>query len=99
MPNLKELGSPKFIGSITNKNITSIGYKWSKKSDISQCSNLQSIDVHNCSDLASFFQQIGNLQFLKKLSFFKFAKNNKSEIGDESKIFKFCKFLNSDNAS
>ena len=73
MPNLKELGSPKFIGSITNKNITSIGYKWSKKNDISQCSNLQSIDVHNCSDLASFFQQIGNLQFLKKLSFFKLS--------------------------
>ena len=76
MPNLKELGCPKFTGSITNKNITSIGYKWHKKSDISQCTNLESVDVHNCGDLVCFFNQICNLQFLKKLSFFRLIETS-----------------------
>ena len=94
MPNLKELGSPKFIGSITNKNITSIGYKWHKKSDISQCSNLQSIDIHNCSDLASFFKQIDNLQFLKRVSFFRLTASSiplcRLNTNIEELTFSYC---------
>lgn len=75
LPNLKDLGVPRFAGKITNKNIIELGYKWYKKSDISQCINVEKLDVHNCGDIESFMQQIADFPKLNKLFFSRMSAN------------------------
>ena len=70
---LTGLGIGKFTGVLSHKGIKNMGYKWHKKSDVSQCSNLEYLAVANCSDLELFMRQIAQLEKLRQLCFFRMA--------------------------
>ncbi|MCR5614080.1 hypothetical protein, partial [Treponema sp.] len=69
LKNLQGLQVEKFAGSLNNKNLTSIAYKWHKKSDISQSSNIEGIAVSNCSNIEHFISQVKELKKLQKMIF------------------------------
>ena len=73
MKNLKFLGIGKFTGILNNKNLIHVCYIWHKKSDISQCSNIESVSISNCADAKTFISQISQLKKLNKLEFFRIA--------------------------
>lgn len=73
---LTSLGIGKFTGILSHKGIKNMGYKWHKKGDISQCSNLEYLAVVNCSDLELFMQQIVQLEKLSQLQFFRMASSS-----------------------
>ena len=94
MKNLKYLGIGKFTGVLTNKNLVQIGYIWHKKSDISQCSNIESVSISNCADTKTFISQIAQLKKLCKLDFFRisissFSKSDEGTTVEELE-FSYC---------
>ena len=94
MKNLKYLGIGKFTGVLTNQNLVHVGYVWHKKSDISQCSNIESVSISNCSDTKTFISQIVQLKKLCKLDFFRISISSfpKSDEGTtvEELEFSYC---------
>ena len=71
---LKVLGCPKFNGNLKNTSLVDLAYKWSDKSNISECHNLENIRVDNCSDLNELLKQIDNLSKVKQLEFWRLSE-------------------------
>lgn len=69
LKNLQGLQIEKFTGSLHNKNLAGLVYKWHKKSDISQSSNIEGIVISNCSDIERFMSQAKELKKLRKMIF------------------------------
>lgn len=83
LKNLQGLQVEKFTGSLNNKNLKSIAYKWHEKSDISQSSNIEGIAVSNCSNIEHFISQVKELKKLQKMIFCGISSSSfpKTEIG------------------
>ncbi len=92
--NLKSFYSGKFTGNLCNKSINHVGYTWHKKSDISQCLNIESISISNCSDMNLFISQICKLKKLTKLDFLRISNSSFSEANVETTVeeleFSYC---------
>lgn len=83
LKNLQGLQVEKFIGSLNNKHLKGIAYKWHKKSDISQSSNIEGIVISNCSDIELFMSQAKELKKLREMIFWGISSSSfpKTEIG------------------
>ena len=83
LKNLKGLDIGKFTGSLNNKNLMGLAYKWHKKSDISQCTNIEGLCITSCSDTELFMSQIKEMKKLKKMAFWRIISPSfpKAEIG------------------
>ena len=76
LKNLQGLQVEKFTGSLNNKTLVSVAYKWHKKSDISQSSNIEGIGIFNCADIEAFMFQIKELKKLKKMMFWRISSTS-----------------------
>lgn len=94
LKNLNYLGMGKITGVLTNKNLIHIGYTWHKKSDISQCSNIESISISNCADTKTFVTQIFKLEKLYKIDFFRISSSSFSQVDETTNVeeleFSYC---------
>lgn len=70
---LTGLGVGRFTGILSHKGIKDMGYKWHKKSDISQCSNIEYLAVVNCADMELFMSQIKELKKLRRMVFWRIS--------------------------
>lgn len=101
---LKVLGCPKFNGNLKNTRLVDLAYKWSDKSNISECHNLENIRVDNCSDLNELLKQIDNLSKVKQLELWRLSEkvfnfietNNNIESVKFAYCFKIEDLLNID---
>ena len=69
LKNLQGLQVEKFTGSLNNEHLKGIAYKWHKKSDISQSSNIEGIVISSCSDIEPFMSQAKEIKKLQKIVF------------------------------
>lgn len=88
---LKGFSSGKFTGSLILPTLKRIGYTWHKKSDISQCKNIDFIWVANCSDMELFISQVAKLKKLYELKFSSLSSSTfpKSDEGTTVKELEF----------
>ena len=91
---LKNFGAGKFTGSLANENLAHLGYTWHKKSDISRCSNLESVSISSCSDINLFLFQISKLIKLQKLEFFRISASDFPKTDEGTSVnhleFTYC---------
>lgn len=96
---LECLGAGKFTGVLCNDGIKKLGYKWHKKSDISKCTNIDYINVSNCSDLESFISQLSSSKKVRTLGFFRIASRSFPENVEPLPVvevdFSYCPKLES----
>ncbi|WP_191018243.1 leucine-rich repeat domain-containing protein [Treponema zioleckii] len=76
LKNLKGLATGKFTGTLNNKNLVALSYKWHKKSDISQSTNIEGLGITNCADMEVFLSQVKELKKLERMMIWKISSQS-----------------------